>query len=77
MLAQQYKSAEALKAFRRMEEMDIKPTGFTYNQLILNFAKNKNLDMVMSLMKEAEEKYSIMPGKYIYNNLLLCYAKLN
>ena len=60
-----------------MEAMEIAPTTFTYNQLILNFAKTKNMDMVMSLMKEMESKYDILPCKYTYNNMILCYAKMN
>jgi pentatricopeptide repeat protein len=33
--------------------------------------------MVMSLNKEALEKYGIIPNKFSYNNLLICYAKSN
>ena len=47
--AKQYKSEEALRAFRRMETMGIRPTEYSYNQLVLNFAKKRDLDMVMKL----------------------------
>ena len=57
--------------------MSIKPNEYTYNQLVLNFAKKKDLAMVNQLNKEAMEKYGIIPNKYSYNNLLLCYAKMN
>lgn len=60
-----------------MEAMNIRPTEFTYNQLILNFAKNRNLEMVLKLSDEAKEKYGLIPSKYSYNNILVCYAKRN
>jgi hypothetical protein len=60
-----------------METMGIKPNDMTYNYLMLNFAKNKDIEMVLKLEKEAVEKYELMPSKYRYNNLILCYAKLN
>ena len=56
-LASQYKSEDALKAFRRMEAMGIRPTDHTYNQLMLNFAKNRNMPMVLKVNKEAIDKY--------------------
>ena len=57
--------------------MSIKPNEYTYNQLVLNFAKKKDLAMVNQLNKEAMDKYGIIPNKYSYNNLLLCYTKMN
>ena len=57
--------------------MSIKPNEYTYNQLVLNFAKKRDLDMVMKLNKEALDKYGIIPNKFSYNNLMLCYAKMN
>ena len=60
-----------------MESMKIRPTDHTYNQLMLNFAKKRDIEMVEKLNDEAIEKYGIMPSKYRYNNLMLCYAKMN
>lgn len=68
---------EALKAFRRMESMNIEPTGRTYTQLIRCFARNRDLKMVEALNEEALLKYGILPTKHGYNNLVLCYAKMN
>lgn len=76
-LAKQHKDEEALKAFRRMEEMGIEPTSFTYNQLQSCFAKTKNIDMVLKLIDEAQSKYGIVPCKFSYNNIINCYARLN
>ena len=75
--ARQYKSDEALKAFRRMETMGIKPSEHSYNILTLNFAKKRDIDMVMKLQQESLEKYKLLPNKYTYNNLLVCYSKMN
>jgi hypothetical protein len=66
-----------LKAFRKMEAMGIQPTDYTYNQLMLNFAKKRDLEMVEKLNQEAIDKYGIKPSKYRYNNLMVCYAKMN
>jgi len=44
---------------------------------MLNFAKNRNIDMVLKLNKEAISKYDLPPSKFRYNNLVLCYAKMN
>jgi len=60
-----------------MEAMNIKPDMYSYNHLVLNFAKNKDLEMVEKLDKEAFTKYKIPRNKFTYNNILLCYAKLN
>ena len=60
-----------------MEAMNIRPTDHTYNQLMLCFAKNRDLEMVEKLNQEAIEKYNIKPSKYRYNNLMVCYAKMN
>ena len=48
-LAAQYKHEDALKAFRRMESMNIRPDDTIYNLLMLGFAKNRNLEMVEKL----------------------------
>ena len=40
-----------------METMGIKPTDHTYNQLMLSFAKNRDIDMVLKLNQEATDKY--------------------
>ena len=60
-----------------MESMGIRPTDHTYNQLMAGFARNRNLEMVETLNQEAIDKYSIMPSKFRYNNLLMCYAKMD
>lgn len=44
---------------------------------MLNFAKNRDLPMVLKLEQEAVNKYGLPPSKYRYNNLVLCYAKMN
>ena len=59
-----------------MEQMGIEPTDKSYNLLMLNFAKNKDLEMVEKLNQEAIEKYDLLPSKHRYNNILLCYAKM-
>ena len=33
--------------------------------------------MVLKLNEEATEKYSLKASKYRYNNLMVCYAKMN
>ena len=48
-LAAQRKPDEALKAFRRMESMNIQPTDRTYNQLMRCFARNRDIKMVEEL----------------------------
>ena len=60
-----------------MESMDIRPTDHTYTQLMAGYARDKNLEMVEKMNTEAIEKYGIKPSKYRYNNLVLCYAKMN
>ena len=40
-----------------MEAMGIRPTDKTYNFLMLNFAKNRDLEMVEKLNQEAIDKY--------------------
>lgn len=60
-----------------MEKMGIRPTDHTYNQLMAGFARNRDIDMVESLNKEAVEKYGLPPSKFRFNNLVLCYTKLN
>ena len=57
--------------------MKIAPTDHTYNQLMLCFAKNREIEMVEKLNQEAIDKYGLKPSKYRYNNLLVCYAKLS
>lgn len=57
--------------------MGIIPTDHTYNQLMINFAKKWDIEMVEKLNQEAIDKYGIKPSKYRYNNLMVCYAKLN
>jgi len=76
-LASQGKPEEALKAFRRMEAMNIQPTDNAYNQLMRGFARRRDLTMVEKLNEEATTKYGILPSKHRYNNLMLCYAKMN
>jgi hypothetical protein len=44
---------------------------------MLCYAKNKDIEMVEKLNEEAIDKYGLKPSKYRYNNLMLCYAKLN
>lgn len=56
--------------------MGIEPNDASYNLLMLNFAKNRDLEMVEKLNQEAEKKYDIVPSKHRYNNLMLCYAKM-
>jgi pentatricopeptide repeat protein len=58
-LAAQYKSDDALIAFRRMEAMNIMPTDHTYNQLMLCFAKKGDIQTVLKLNQEAIDKYGI------------------
>ena len=60
-----------------MEAMNIVPTDHTYNQLMLCYAKNRDIEMVEKLNQEAIDKYGIQPSKHRYNNLALCYAKMN
>ena len=55
--------------------MGIRPTDFTYNHLMLNFARSRNQEMVQKLNQEAVDKYGIQPSKHRYNNLMVCYAK--
>jgi hypothetical protein len=76
-LATQYKKDEALSAFRKMEAMGIRPTDHSYNYLMLNFAKNRDIKSVLKLNQEAIDKYGLQPSKYRYNNIVLCYAKMN
>lgn len=44
---------------------------------MLSFAKNRDLEAVEKINQEAIDKYKIYPSKFRYNNLLLCYAKMN
>ena len=48
-LSQQYKKDDALKALRKMEAMGIVPNDTIYNLVMLAFAKNKDLKMVLDL----------------------------
>lgn len=41
------------------------------------FARNRDIAMVESLNQEAIDKYGLPPSKFRYNNLVLCYAKLD
>lgn len=76
-LAQQYKDKEAMVAFRKMETMGIKPDDVTFNQLMLAFAKNRNIEMVEQINEEAKTKYGLLPSVQRYNSLIVAYAKSN
>ena len=60
-----------------METMGIKPSEYSYNILTLNYAKKRDIDMVIKLQQESLDKYKLIPNKFTYNNLLVCYAKMN
>jgi len=60
-----------------MEALDLKPDDETYNQIMLAYAKNKNLEMVEKLNQEAIDKHGLIPTVHRYNNLVLVYAKNN
>ena len=76
-LSAQGKMNEALKAFRLMESMKIRPTDHTYNQLMMVFAKNRDLEMVEKLNQEALDKYGLKPSSHRYNAIITCLAKMN
>lgn len=40
-----------------METMAITPTEYSYNLLVLNFAKKRDLEMVLKLQQESIDKY--------------------
>jgi pentatricopeptide repeat protein len=68
---------KALDALRKMETLGLKPNDESYNQVMTAFAKNRDIKMVETLNKEAEEKYGIKPSKYRRNALILAYTKSN
>ena len=74
-LAQQYKPTEADQAFETMIALDIKPTDYTFTQLMLAHAKKGNLDRVLAIEQEASNKYKIMPSVHRLNSVLMAYAK--
>lgn len=77
-LAQQYKDEDALKTLRKMETMGLKPDDQTYNQVMVALAKNRKIEQVELLEKEAREKYNLYPpSKNRYNALILAYCKSN
>ena len=45
-LAQQYKTKEAMEAYKKMETLGIKPNDETFTQLMTAYAKNKDIEMV-------------------------------
>ena len=47
--AQQHKPDEVMKAFDRMLALNIKPTDHIFTQMMLAYAKVKNLDKVLEL----------------------------
>ena len=47
--AQQHKPDEVMKAFERMLALNIKPTDHIFTQMMLAYAKTKNLDKVLEL----------------------------
>jgi pentatricopeptide repeat protein len=58
-----------------MEDKEIKPNDFTYNQLIIIFGNKGDLAMVEKIFQESKEKYGIKPTVITYNNLMNCYKK--
>ena len=47
--AQQHKPDEVMKAFDRMLALNIKPTDHIFTQMMLAYAKTKNLEKVLEL----------------------------
>jgi len=75
-LAQQYKPEEALKAFDKMIAIGIKPTDMTFTQLMLSFAKKRNVEKVLELHKLAADEYGLTaPSINRMNSILLAYCK--
>ena len=74
-LAQQYKSKEALDALRKMETLGLKPDDQSYNCVMTAFAKNRDIPMVEKLNQEAIDKYGLLPSIHRYNALILAHAK--
>lgn len=66
-----------MEAFKKMETMEIRPDDTTYNQLMLVYAKKKDIDMVEKLNKEAVTKYGLLPSVQRYNALIMVHAKAN
>ena len=65
-----------MKAFKRMEALKIKPTDATYTQLMLAYAKTRDLDKVLELHEEASEKYGLTnPGLDRMNSIILAYTR--
>jgi pentatricopeptide repeat protein len=60
-----------------MEAMEIKPDNFTYNQLMINFRRKKDFDMVGKLYLESVNKHGIKPDKITYGELMNCYKNMN
>ena len=59
-----------------MEALKIKPTDATYTQLMLAYAKTRDLDKVLELHEEASEKYGLTsPGLDRMNSIILAYTR--
>lgn len=55
----------------------MKPNDESFNQVMTAYAKNKDIEMVEKLNKEALDKYGLKPSKMRMNALILAYAKSN
>lgn len=74
-LARQGKREEAENALTKMEEMGIKPNMDTYNQLMVAYARDKNIEKCEEVFDLLKNKKKMVPNKFLYNSLLLAYAK--
>ena len=66
-----------MKAFDRMLALNIKPTDHIFTQLMLAYAKVRNLDKVLELNEEAIDKYGLkVPSLPRFNSILLAYTRV-
>jgi len=65
-----------MNAFDKMLTLGIKPSDQVFTQLMLAFAKTKNLQKVLELEDQARNKYGILPSVHRLNSVLLAYAKV-
>ena len=75
--AQQHKPDEVMKAFDRMLALNIKPTDHIFTQMMLAYAKTKNLDKVLELNELASSQYGLkVPSLPRFNSMLLAYTRV-
>jgi pentatricopeptide repeat protein len=72
-LVRQRKISELEVCLKKMEEIGIKPDMNSYNQVLIAYAKDKNIEKCEEIFEIIKSKFT--PDNSIYNSLLLAYAK--